>query len=503
MQLQHQSKSGSWPALLFFLLLFVPATAVAGRLVVYPFAQGAPANDDFMVRVRLAGEGAWQAVPTYAWNVDHVVGTRHQTEVSSVASFDFEGRVEVAVVRQRRQSSTSDGSASAAVTRWRVRPLSYEAPLRQRGDTLFFELDRPRNLSVEADGDIYHNLQLFANAADIPVCRSAAEVAKAYGVRRRDVVFFGPGYHVLSDSLRVGSGQTVYLSGGAYVKGWMSVWQANGVRVVGHGMLNPERQHEGLMIRYSRNVTVNGLLTTQIPVGGSDSVHIENAKVISWYGWGDGMNVFASNNVSYRHVFCRTSDDCSTIYCTRKGYHGGCCNISIDDAVYWADVAHPIMIGLHGDIDRNEVIEQVTYSNVDILQQNERQVDYQGCIGINNGDNILVRNITFRNIRIEDIECGMLFNFRVCFNRKYCQAPGRGIQDILLENIHYNGTKANTSLIVGYDDGRGISNITFRNLVINGQVIHDDMSGKPKWYKTSDLANMFVGEHVMGMRFEP
>ena len=81
---------------------------------------------------------------------------------------------------------------------------------------------------MEANGDIYHNLQLIANAADIPVCRSAAEVAKAYGVRRRDVVFFSPGYHVLSDSLRVGSGQTVYLSGGAYVKGWMSVWQASG-----------------------------------------------------------------------------------------------------------------------------------------------------------------------------------------------------------------------------------------------------------------------------------
>jgi hypothetical protein len=67
-----------------------------------------------------------------------------------------------------------------------------------------------RYLSVEADGDIYHNLQLFADDAHIPTCRSAAEVAKAYKVKKRNVVFFGPGYHELNDSLLVQSNQLVY-----------------------------------------------------------------------------------------------------------------------------------------------------------------------------------------------------------------------------------------------------------------------------------------------------
>ena len=34
------------------------------------------------------------------------------------------------------------------------------------------------------------------------------------------------------------------------------------------------------------------------------------------------------------------------------------------------------------------------------------------------------------------------------------------------------------------------------------QKIADDMPGKPKWYKTSDFANMFIGEHVSDVTFK-
>jgi hypothetical protein len=56
-------------------------------------------------------------------------------------------------------------------------------------------------------------------------------------------------------------------------------------------------------------------------------------------------------------------------------------------------------------------------------------------------------------------------------------------------------------VIAGYDESRKIKNVIFENLVINGQLITDDMMGKPKWYKTSDMARFFVGEHVEGLVF--
>ena len=48
---------------------------------------------------------------------------------------------------------------------------------------------------------------------------------------------------------------------------------------------------------------------------------------------------------------------------------------------------------------------------------------------------------------------------------------------------------------------RKIKSIRFENLMINGKVISDDMAGKPAWYKTSDMARFFVGEHVGSIVF--
>lgn len=111
-------------------------------------------------------------------------------------------------------------------------------------------------------------------------------------MKKKDVLFYGPGYYDLgNDSIRVGSSQVLYVAGGAYIKGFASVWQTFHAKVIGHGIVNPERQHEGIMVRYSTDVVVDGPITTQIPVGGSERVSVRNAKVISWYGWGDGMNV--------------------------------------------------------------------------------------------------------------------------------------------------------------------------------------------------------------------
>ena len=246
---------------------------------------------------------------------------------------------------------------------------------------------------------------------------------------------------------------------------------------------------------------MEGIITTQCPVGGSDSITINNVKAISSYGWGDGMNVFASNNVHYDGVFCRTSDDCTTVYATRKGFSGGCRNITMQNSTLWADVAHPIFIGLHGDVTNCDVIEDVSYTNIDILDQKEKQIDYQGCMAINAGDNNLVRNVRFENIRIEDFRQGQLVALRICFNKKYCAAPGRGIENILFKDITYNGTNAELSIIAGYNEERKIKNIRFENLCINGEVIYDDMPGKPKWYKTGDMAHFFIGEHVEGVTF--
>jgi hypothetical protein len=450
-----------------------------GDLAVYPAPVNAVLNKDFTVKVRQNGK-AWRSLSVYTVIVDKVSNNKHNAQKASMCYFDFSGEVEVSVTFNK-----------GAVKQARVRPLSYNIPHSVNGKTILFKLNKPANLSVEVNGDIFHNLHLFANPVD----------DFKPDLRDTNLLYFGPGIHEIKGKvLHVPSGKTVYLAGGAILRGQILIKDAQHVRVLGRGMVD-QSVKLGIRIANSKNVEVDGVFCTQCFTGGSDSVTIRNVKSMSYYGWGDGMNVISSSNVLIDGVFNRNSDDCTTVYGTRLGFTGSSRNITMQNSTLWADVAHPILIGTHGNTPNPDVLENLTYINIDILDHQEAQIDYQGCLSINAGDNNLVRNVRFENIRIENFRQGQLVNIRVFFNSKYCTAPGRGVENVLFKDIVYNGRHAGMSIIAGYNEERKVKNIVFENLVINGRVISDEMEEKPAWYKTSDMANFAIGDHVEGVVF--
>lgn len=483
----------------------------ADELVVYPAPEGVPLNGDFTVRVRTPG-GDWQPVDTYLVKVDAVTDTVHAPRDSSMAYFDFAGGVDVSI-------TWNHGSIQSA----RVRPLSFGVTPEISGNTLSFPLAQARNLSVEVNGEIFRNLQLFANPIE----------ASRPDPQDPNVIYFGPGLHELAvdvrlpappppppldrpdgsvgrarrgfremerRTLRVPSGKTVYLAGGAVLRGRILCDRVENVRIVGRGMVEQGKRGGGVRIANSSNVEVSGIFTPQCFTGGSQHVTISNVKCISFLGNGDGMNVISSCDVLIDGVFNRNSDDCITVYGTRLGFAGGASRITVRNSTLWADVAHPILVGTHGNTPNPETLEELRFINLDILDHKEPQLDYQGCLALNAGDGNLIRNVRFENVRVEDFRQGQLVNLRVFYNRKYCTSPGRGIENVLFKDITYTGTRADQSVIAGYDDARKVRNVVFENLVINGTVISDRMP-KPYWFKASDMARIFVGEHVEGIEF--
>jgi hypothetical protein len=429
--------------------------------------------------VRQTGK-AWRSIAVYMVWVDKLSNTLHSQEKAAMSYFDFSGEVEVAVTFNK-----------GIVKQARVRPLSFHIPHSVNGKTILFKLNKPANLSVEVNGDIFHNLHLFANPVD----------DFKPDVRDTNLLYFGAGIHEIKGNiLHVPSGKTVYLAGGAILRAQILIENAQHVRVLGRGMVD-QSVKMGVRIANSKNVEIDGIFCTQCFTGGSDSVTIRNVKSMSYYGWGDGMNVISSSNVLLDGVFNRNSDDCTTVYGTRLGFTGSSRNITMQNSTLWADVAHPILIGTHGNSPQPDVLENLNYLNIDILDHKEQQIDYQGCLSIDAGDNNLVRNVRFENIRIEDFRQGQLVNIRVFFNSKYCTAPGRGVENVLFKDITYNGRHAGTSIIAGYNEERKVKNIVFENLIINGRLISDDMKEKPAWYKTADMANFAIGEHVEGVVF--
>ena len=490
--------------------------ALVNQLVTYPAPKGSELNTDFSVSVRKPG-GAWQPVATYLVKVAVVTGDgRMPPTNSSMSYFDFAGAVEILITSNR-------GSIESA----RIRPLSVGLKSELKDNTLTFSLAQPSNLSIEVNGDIFRNLQLFANPIE-PILPDPKDP---------DVIYFGPGVHVIGEigtpvglpappvpprpegsrpvnparaeafremqkrTFRVPTGKTVYIAGGAIIRGRILCDQAENVRIIGRGMVEQSILGGGIRISNSRNIEVSGIFTQQCFTGGSQHVTITNVKCISYVRNGDGMNVISSSDVLIDGVFNRNSDDCITVYGTRLGFTGGASRIVVQNSTLWADVAHPILVGTHGNTPNPDTLEELRFSNLDILDHAEPQLDYQGCLSLNAGDSNLIRNVRFEDIRIEDFRQGQLVNLRVFYNRKYCTSPGRGIENVYLKNITYTGSHASHSVIEGYDDARLVKNIVFENLTINGKSCSWQM--ERGHYAVADLAGMYVGPHVEGIEFLP
>ena len=116
-------------------------------------------------------------------------------------------------------------------------------------------------------------------------------------------------------------------------------------------------------------------------------------------------------------------------------------------------------------------LEDILFKNIDILEHDEDDRDYQGCMTINVGDHNLAQNITFEDIRVEHIQEGQLFHLRVMYNQKYNTGPGRGVRNITFRNISCTGKYINPSLMEGYDKNRKVENILFENIMLNGKRI--------------------------------
>ena len=134
------------------------------------------------------------------------------------AMFDFTGKVTVAVT-VRYESGPN-------LTRAMIRPKSARIASHMQGDALTFELDTPHKLSIEPDG-INGPLLLFAGRPENNPPKEADP----------NVVYFGPGIHK-PGRIVLKAGQTLYLAGGAVVKGAIIAHQADHIRISGRGILD-------------------------------------------------------------------------------------------------------------------------------------------------------------------------------------------------------------------------------------------------------------------------
>lgn len=457
------------------------ATSVSGvnKVKAYSIPSGVTLGSSFDINLEIDG-GQSESLGTYQVGLHEINTTTGSamTHLSSMAYFDFSGTVRILIK-----------SNVAPVNTVQIRPYSYGITPTVHNNTISFTLTQPRNLVIQVNEDIFDCLHLFANSIEtnIPISNSS------------DVIYFGPGYHtVTGDVLNVPSGRTVYLAGGAALAADVNFNGSSNASLRGRGIVY--KPSSGISMTSSQNITVDGVIVinTKMNMAQANGVTIKDLRSISATQWGDGMDFYCSTNVLVTGVFMRNSDDCIAIYNHRYDYYGDSQNITIENSSLWADVSHPINIGTHGNTDDPETISDITIRNLDILDHREYQILYQGCIALNPGDGNLIRDVLIDNVRVENFRMGQLINMRVMFNTDYNTSPGRGISNVTIRNLSYNGDNANTAIMVGYDEDRMIEHVTFQNLTINGKAIYDAMQ-KPSWYLTTDFIPAYANEHVKNL----
>ena len=461
----------------------------SAQVQVFPFPEQirySHHSDDFTVRVRTPG-GVWQDLYEYKVKVD--LDTQ---STASMVYFNFDGPVEVAVQK-------NNGRFSSVA----IRPDAKGIKPVIKGQTAFFTLNRPANLSIEFDDDRLHNLHLFTHAIrkDMPK-PPARKPNEAIGKGEppdftQPVVYFGPGVHDGDFNLR--SNTTVYIDGSAMLKRPLIINGVQNVKVISDGLFDSV---DMLTIKDSKNVVIDGPIFFNQIHGTmrcitSQDIEERNIRTIGGGKWSDGLGHFACERVTVADSFIRTSDDCITLYNHRWDIWGNTRDIVVKDSTLWADIAHAVMIGIHGNTPspahpEPEVLERIRFSNIDILDHDEDDPEYEGAIGIMAADDNLVRDVVFEDIRVERIEEGKLFNLHIAFTPKYNTSPGRGIENVTLRNIHFSGNGSpSASVIYGYDEARKVKNITIDNVTVGGRKI-----------KGAEANVLDIGKFVEGVTYK-
>ena len=317
--------------------MFLSFHSLKAQLFTYPegLRTGIPHNDDFTVMVRVKG-GEWKETFEYKVQVD-----MDRVQDASMVQFDMNEPVEVMVKKNNGLIQTVD-----------IRPKSKSIKYEKVGNCIFFTIDKPQYLSVEFNGDRLHNLHLFANPVQEEI----------YTASKEGIMYFGPGTHkpldLPNNQIRIPSNTTVYLAPGAVIEAKLLVDHAENVRIIGRGIIY--RGIRGIEITDSKNVYIDGITVINpdhysIFGGGSKDVIIRNFKSFSCKGWSDGIDMMSCQNIDIENIFMRNSDDCMAFYNHRWNWWGGTNNVNVRSAILWADIAHPINIGGHGDRKRRSV----------------------------------------------------------------------------------------------------------------------------------------------------
>jgi polygalacturonase len=282
--------------------------------------------------------------------------------------------------------------------------------------------------------------------------------------------------HEVSDTLKVGSGETLYLAGGcvlAGVAGRGPVIEMSGSHVAlrGRGIIDGSRcavHSRNLLYIHGDEVTVEGVIlrdssTWTVPIRQSHRVMLDHVKVFGCRANSDGFDICNSSDVTVDGCFLRTLDDLIVI---KTDHHEGPTeHVVARNCVLWNQVAHALSIGA----ELREDVDDVRFTNCDVIHDTGRE----WTLRVYHCDSATVSNVRFEDIRVEESrKLISLWINKAVWSR---DAERGHIRDVTFRDIRAVTAEQPRIELEGYDAGHGIDGVVFDRVKINGRAL--EMSG--------------------------
>jgi hypothetical protein len=431
---------------LIFVSFVLSSIDCYAKVVTCPGPLGISASEQYSVQVTQDGKkyNSFVYISNAKWRTN-------KSKTTSWSSFSFSKKVTVKVVKLK-------GSFSSC----KILPSNYKIIPRIRRNYVTFELEKPCKVAVEFDGDITHPMLLFADPLE----------TKIPSPTDPNVIYFGPGVYNIGADFFVGSNKTVYISGGAYVKGKFCSRDADNVKIVGRGILSGKgfehKTSHMIKFRECKNVLIEGITIVDTPnfcisLRGSNHT-VRNVKMMGWYFNSDGVCTGYKGLVE--DCFFKLNDDAVKLYFS---------DMVVRDCVIWQmENGAPFQISWNMSSDNSNF----HLSNIDVIRvEHEWNNRNEAVFDSIHGGRGHMSDYLFEDIRIENADW-RLFYITIDKNEFADSSRGMGrISNLTFRNITVDDHMKKPSTIKGWDSNHRVSNVLFENVMVNGKYIANTDDG--------------------------
>ncbi len=393
-------------------------------------------------------------------------------------SFDFKGHASLNV--------TYNKDIKTAV----VKPLKLGIVPGIKGNTISFLISKNGNYQIEitySDGSESRPVALFANTIE------------KFKLKKSDTntVFFASGKLYETGKIDLKSNQTLIIEPGAVVKGYLSLINVHNVTIRGGGILYSTDPVSGFLegpiwIKDAVNIKINDLIIVNredkwtLHAATSNNINIKSVKVLSEIR--DGIDFDGSQNVHVSNCYVQAHDDALCLKATNyadpfvSGGNQQVKNIFIKNCVF-SNVGGGNCIEI-GHETWCPSFKNIKFKNIEILHSlpNDSlpttEIWPEAALSIHLSDHALVKNVSYKNINIEDLKDDYAIDLYIFANPLLPRITSdRGkIQSIYFKNISVNNSRP--SRIKGYDNMHVINGVTIKHLKQNGILIRSASEGK-------------------------